>query len=77
MLESISLAQLETMKLSHSHNIQVQLAMSVSTYVSLPPSQAMFTQGNVVVLQANASGKSLRIHHNGKVEGVGGTGTHG
>ena len=34
----------------------------------------MFTEGNIVFLQSNASGKSLRINQSGDIEGVGGRG---
>ena len=49
--------------------------MNYGTSLSLPTlnPQSMFTQGNVLVFQSNASNKSLRIR-DGIVEGTGGRG---
>ena len=40
------------------------------------PLQSQFAEGNVVIMQSKASGRSLRLH-NGQVQGTGGRGQFG
>lgn len=45
--------------------------------VSIVASQKLLAHGNVVVLESVASGKTLRVFDDGKLEGLGGNGALG
>ena len=42
-----------------------------------PLSQKLLAHGNIVVLESVASGKSLRVHDDARIDGTGGTGALG
>ena len=48
-----------------------------SLHVSFVPSQKLLAHGNIVVLESVASGKTLRVFDDGKLEGLGGNGALG